>query len=344
MSGGLGGGTGPVGPAEPWAYVAWWGMVAVGLVGSALCSGVELGAYSLNRVRLDLRANRRPPDRSALIIREEVGRPDRFLVTILIFANLFGYVASAGVTELLTRAGFNDALTVAINFAVLAPTIFVWADCVPKELFRLEADRLTYRFAGFVRLLRLIATWTGVLWVIGGVARLVERGTGLRRDEAHMSDARQRVAGLLKEGASGGALSDSQATLLERALVFGRATVESEMVPWSKVRPIGADWDLPRVINAVAGLNHARFPVVDRTGRVVGVLRQLDLALWPQKPLGDLLTPAGRLTPRMPVMDALAEMHRIGAGLAVVESDGKPVGLVTTKDLVEPLTGDLPDF
>lgn len=344
MSGGIGGGGGPVEPAEPWAYAVWWAMVVVGLGGSALCNGVELGTYSLNRVRLDLRANRRPPDARAVVLRDEVSKPDRFLATILIFTNLFGYVSSVGVTQLLTHAGYSDGLTVAINFAVLAPTIFIWADCVPKELFRLEADRLTYRLAGFVRWLRLIATGTGVLWVISGVARLVERATGLHRDAAHMSDARQRLAGLLKEGASGGALTEHQATLLERALVFGRATVESEMVPWSKVRPIGAEWERARVINAVAGLNHARFPVVDRTGRVVGVLRQLDLALWPQKTLGDLMSPAARLTPRMPVTDALSEMHRVGAGLAVVESDGKPVGLVTTKDLVEPLTGDLPDF
>jgi CBS domain containing-hemolysin-like protein len=338
------GGAIPGESVEPWVQAAWWAMVALGLTGTALCNGVELGAYTLNRVRLDLRANRRPPDRAAILLREEVNHPDRLLATILIFTNVFGYLASAGVTGLLTHAGYSDAATVAINFAILAPTIFVWADCVPKELFRLEADRLTFRFAGFVRVLRLVASWTGVLWVALGLARLVERVAGLRRDESHLSDARQRVAALLREGASAGALTEGQATLLDRALVFGRTVVESEMVPWSKVRPIGLEWDRARVIDAVAGLNHARFPVVGKDGRVVGALRQLDLALWPNKSLAELLSPVARLTPRMPVTEALEAMHRAGAGLGVVESDSKPVGLVTVKDLIEPLTGDLPDF
>ncbi len=337
-------GAGLPGPVEPWVYAAWWGMVLVGLTGTALCNGVELGAYTLNRVRLDLRSNRRPPDRAALILREEVGKPDRLLATVLIFTNLFGYLASAGVTGLLTHSGYPDGATVAINFAILAPTIFVWADCVPKELFRLEADRLTYRLAGFVRGMRLLATWTGVLWVVGGLARAVERLAGLRRERLHLSDARQRVAALLREGASAGALSESQATLLDRALVFGRATVGSEMVPWNKVRPIGLEWDRARLIDVAAGLNHARIPVVGKDGRVVGVIRQLDLAIWPNKTVAELLSPVARFSPRTPVFDALAEMVRTGAGMGVVESDGRPVGLVTTKDLVEPLIGDLPDF
>lgn len=338
------GGAGGAGGADIVALAGWVALALAGLAGSALCSGAELGAYSVNRVRLDLRASRRPADPLALTLRAELEKPDRLLATLLIFSNIFGYLASVGVTQTLARMGYADAWVLVINVLILAPGIFLLGDALPKELFRLEADRLTYAVAPVLRLMRLTAGATGLLGLLGALARVVEAWAGLRREDTAISEPRQRIAAMLREGASAGALSASQASLVDRAMRLRQSTVETEMVPWSLVRPLGAEWDRARIISAVAAKPHSRYPVVDRAGRVVGILNQMDLHLRPAEPVSALLTPVVRLAPRSGVIDALATMHRAGARLAVVESDGRPVGLVSTKDLVEPLTGELADL
>jgi hypothetical protein len=79
------------------------------------------------------------------------------------------------------------------------------------------------------------------------MALVVEAWAGLRRDDAAISEPRQRIAAMLCEGASAGPLSASQPSLIDRGMHRRQATVESEMVPWSRARPLGVDWARARI-------------------------------------------------------------------------------------------------
>jgi putative hemolysin len=328
-------------------YILWWVAAAVGILGSAMCSGVELGCYSLNRVRLNLRAtgagNASKPDALASMLRAEVERPDRLLATILIGNNCFNFLGSLAITALLSRTGQPDGVIAAINTLVLTPILFIFGETLPKVIFRQEADRLTYPFAPIIRFMRILFTIVGIIPLLAWLTHAVQRALKLPQEEL-ISDARQRMAALVREGASGSSVSESHATLIDRALAFGRISVDAEMVPWSKVTSYPADWDRARLLRVFARTPHSRVPLTDRQGRVVGVIRQIDLYINAKaSPKQLMLTPA-RLTPEMTGHQALKLLRETQARIGIVESDGKPVGLVTTKDLVEPLTGELPDW
>jgi putative hemolysin len=328
---------------SPMELVLWSLLAIVSVIASAMCSGVEIGCYTLNRVRLDLRSHRQPPDVPARIIQRELERPDRLLSTLLISNNIVNYTGALATTALFEATGQPDGVVAVLNTCVLAPVLFVLGEAFPKEFFRGQADRLTYVFARPLAAVRLTLTFTGVLPLVRFVTSVVERAAGLPPE--HISDARQRIALLLKEGAGHGVLSESQVTLVDRALLFQSVTVGDEMVPWSAVRAIPADSDRARVPRLIGDAAHARIPVVDRRGRVTGVLRQLDLHTRPDAPLAQLVTPPVRLLKSTSVHDALVKMRESKARLAIVEDDqGRPVGIVTTKDLVEPLTGELADL
>ncbi|HZW05487.1 MAG TPA: CBS domain-containing protein, partial [Phycisphaerales bacterium] len=59
------------------------------------------------------------------------------------------------------------------------------------------------------------------------------------------------------------------------------------------------------------------------------------------KPVEQLMKPAVRLAAGVPVRDAMKRLMGAGERMAVVVENGRPIGLVTMKDLVEPLTGEL---
>lgn len=321
-----------------------WALLFVGsIVMSALISGTEMGCYSVNRVRLHVRASASPPDRLARMILDEIARPVRLLITVLVCNNIVNYFGAMATAELFSRSGLGEAAVAVVSTCVLTPLLFVLGEAVPKELFRLAADRLSPRMAPLLRGLRVLLQITGVVALMSGVISLVERLAGVRAQE--VTDPRQRMAQLLKEGQGQGVLSEAQVSLLDRAMLLREITVGDEMVPWASVRAIPADVTRERAMRLIGPASHARIAAVDRAGRVVGVLRQIDLHLRPQAIPADLFVEPARLTREMRIRAALTAVTASAAKIGVVQdAAGRPIGLVTPKDLIEPLTGELSDL
>lgn len=325
-------------------HLLYWGMSIVGLAGMALCAGAEIGSYSVNRVRLHLAAEGGSSSLRARWLKGEIDRPDRMLLGLLVAVNVFGKIMADGTTALVVAGGYSEWQVIAINVILLTPITLIFAEALPKELFRLEADSLMYRLAGPLRWWRQLLSWTGVLPLLMWFSRWVERVAGLSGTGDSLGDARQRIAMLLKEGASHGALSESQNSLVDRALRLREATVADEMLLWSQVRTVPIEWDRARIMAIAESIPHARVPLVDRRGRVVGVLRLIDLYCRPGETIERLRLEPARLTEGQSVLAALDAVRASRSGMGIVEKDGRPVGLVTSKDLVEPITGDLPDW
>ena len=315
----------------------------VGFVLSGLFSGIETGIYTLNRVRLAVGVAR--ADGAALRLRRELDRPGRTLSTILIGTNASSYLASFALAELLHHGlGVEgDWALIAVEAALLTPVLFIFAETLPKDLFRTYTDRWTYSLVWLLVASRWVFICCGLLPLVHLGATLAGRLIGAGPEPA--VTARQRISLLIKEGAGVGLLSESQTSLADRALAMGDRTVATEMVPWDRVVTIdlGADHlgRMSRMRRSDSGFT--RYPVVDQTGRAVGVLSVLDAMLEPTQSTARLMTEPITFHPRTPVTEALRSLRsaRQPMAVAVDETDNRPLGLVTLKDLVEPLTGEL---
>jgi putative hemolysin len=109
---------------------------------------------------------------------------------------------------------------------------------------------------------------------------------------------------------------------------------------------IQRSWTREAVLAFIQKHPYSRFPVADG-GRLVGVVEHVDICLSGLalgeggKPIEQLMKPAVRLAASVPVRDAMRTLMSEGERMAVVVEGGRPIGLVTMKDLVEPLTGEL---
>jgi CBS domain containing-hemolysin-like protein len=116
------------------------------------------------------------------------------------------------------------------------------------------------------------------------------------------------------------------------------------MVRWRRVVSLPVDAD-PRRRGAVfRACSFTRLPVVDRAGRAIAIVSWVDAALDRAAPTRELAAPALTVAPDTKVLDALATMRHARQPMAIVEDrqTKQPLGLVTLKDLAEPLTGELP--
>lgn len=321
--------------------VFWGAVLAAGLCGSAFCSGVETGFYTMNRVRLTVLAARvGRGGRSARRLRWLTQHPEQVIATTLIGNNLSNNLTVLGLTVFLEARGMSDAAMILLNVFVVTPLLLIFCESLPKETFRRAADRVMHKVVLPLEVARLLLTVCGLLPLLlaltRGVSRLVrvapEKAMGHREEFEH----------LLREGASLGQLSASQQELLDRALMVESATVAQHMVPWRDVTTIRHDWDRARLMRLLIRAPFKALPVVDLRGRTVGVVSHMDAYLNAGADARALTRPVVTLAPSESVAAALLRLRAKGGQIAVVEVEGRPVGVVSLGRLLEPLVGAVP--
>lgn len=303
------------------------GLCVVGIGGSALCSGLETGFYSINRIRLRLRAGE--GDRKAELIRAELNQHDRLLTTLLIWNNVFNYLGSLGLTAILFSLGLSEGWVIGLQVLVLTPVLLIFAESLPKEVFRVRADDLSRRFVSTVRVLR----WgcSPVLLGVLGFARVVTRLVGAGAESG--GDRRNRIATLLKEGVSHGTISRLQASLIDDAMDLARTPVGELGVPMARMSCV-VQGVTPEMLFEAARLADGE-PVVllDTSGRVVSLFEPLDIGLGRTENAPEPI----RLDAAMGAREALAAMADRGVRAAVLVRGNRDAGVVTTRWIVRPL-------
>lgn len=324
---------------------AFWLMVAIFFVlAGGFYSGSEMGLYCLNRVRLRLRAER-GETRSAQSLLRIASRQQETVLGILLGTNLSNYLLTVATVALL--AGTFNIQPNRVEFyaaAILSPLIFVIGDVVPKNWFQIEADRLMYKSASLLRASVVLFRATGILWLLHGMTRIGARLAGHdEREDWH--GPRAEVVGLLREGAAEGALTEEQARIVERVMNLSSIRVGSIMVPRQRVATAPIDASRRAFEQIVRGHNYSRMPVITRDRKtIVGIVNVYDVLAdergagvkaWMQEPL--------TIRARDSAASALVHLQRARATMAVVTDPRRGfVGIVTLKDVVEEIFGELP--
>ncbi|MFA7257337.1 MAG: CNNM domain-containing protein, partial [Kiritimatiellales bacterium] len=122
------------------------------IVIAGIYGGCETGGYLLNRIRLRSRVRRM--EHAALRLHKVLADAYLFIFTVLIGHNIAVYLVSRSVTQLYLNAGFSGPVHTVLGFipwnAETAATLtlmlplFIFAEIIPKNLYRRRADTLMY--------------------------------------------------------------------------------------------------------------------------------------------------------------------------------------------------------
>ena len=322
--------------------IFWFSLMLLGFAASGFYSGTETGAYSMNRIRLHIFDRR--GDHRASQLHRLLDNPTLLLSTLLVGNNLANYIGTASLAVILDAQGLPDWENILLNTLIVTPILFIFCETLPKDLFAAYSDKLMYPLARFLTWSRWLFTLSGLVPVIGYFSRFIMRtlGHGGRVNPFH---PRRQVKLLVKEGVGYGLLSDEQSALVERVLDLANRTVGDEMLPWEEVLTVKADQSIDSLWQLADQTSRTRFPVLDQADAVVGILDITDVLIRQREkcpPVADLMQPATDLPAAMPVRQALRAMRSKHIGLAIVRGRLSEVqGIVTIKDLVEAVTGEL---
>ena len=160
---------------------------------------------------------------------------------------------------------------------------------------------------------------------------------------------------LVTQSARAGLLTGPERELVQRAFTFSDQTAGEVMVPRTEIIALPIESTIQDALRVAQRYRHTRFPVYEKTiDNVTGILSTKDLLSLasrrpPRSALSDntlrrLVRPALVVPQGASVIEVLARMKAARQPMAVVLDEfGGTAGLVTLKDLVERLLGEIGD-
>lgn len=317
--------------------------VLLALAASALFSGAETGVYCLNRVRLRVASEEGRVD--ARRLERLMRHPEKLVITTLLGTNVADYVLTACATALLLHVQAWHSVAEVLATLLVTPLILVFGGVIPKDWFRQHSNRLMMRLVWPLLIAMRAAESVGVVWLLRTLTRRLLRWLDPQRAQREGDLLpRTRTLHLLREGAVRGGLTTIQRDLIERVLTISEVRIGQVMVPRARAATVSRDIGREDFLRIARMAHFSRFPVYEGDPRnVVGTVNVYDV--FNDEARRDVVThvrPAVFLKAYESVSMALMELQRRRETMAVVQDrTGQCVGVLTIKDLVEEIVGDL---
>ena len=319
---------------------------------SAVYSGLETGVYRLSRLRLRLGAEKGLL--SYALLSKSIHSGPGLLLSLLVANNLANYAATSSMTYLFTTLVSSQRLAELLATSVTAPLLFVLAESLPKNVFLYRADALTAFFAPLLFVTHRILTWCGIVPLLRIVSQFFGRliGSPLTSPAAVTSSQKHQIRAILRDTHEEGLLSPTQTEIIDRIINVPGLRLSAVMVPLADVQSISIDSDRAALLNMLKRFSFTRLLVWDQTPEnIVGYINVYSVLGAEQgfESLKTFITPIRKLDATTSVIDAIDVVRREELRVVLVmrsrrSGQARPIGIVTMKDLVEELLGELAEW
>jgi putative hemolysin len=319
---------------------------------AGLFAGSETGMYQFSRLRLRLGIEtKRLP---YIILGNCLSDSQGLLLSMLIGTNLAHYIATSIVTSMFLGKVETEHAAEFFATVLTVPILFIFAELIPKNMFFYRADLLMPYISPVLYFFHKLLSWCGIVPALRLISGFFARMVGLAASSRTFIATAQRhkVQAILQDTHEEGILSPVQSDIINRLVGISHVHIGSVMIPIQNVETVDVDSDDSALLNKLNKCAFTRLPVTEgRAENIIGFVSIYD-ALSPLEKFSDLRSftePIRKLDADMTVIDAMNIMQKENNKIALVIRAGhfgrqRPVGIVTMKDLVEELLGELAEW
>jgi len=306
---------------------------------SSYFSGIEIAIYCINRVRLQYKVDR--GIRSAKIIKRLLEDPQALICTILIGNNIVNYLAAATFTNIMSE-NISQANPELIATLILAPIMLVFAEVMPKNICQRRADTFLYTASPSIKFFsQLFLPLVYVLKGANKIPQLFLKNVSKRTTIF----TPYRLGFFIREGVEEGIISSYQDMMARNIMKLGSIPIKKIMIPLKRTTMVSYDVSAEQIMGFAKSVRVSRLPVYKGSkSNIIGLINLFDfLSVGTEKStISDFLKETEYLNAETLIDDALVRMQKTKQRMAIVTNkDNESIGIVTIKDLVEEIVGEL---
>ena len=323
--------------------IVYLAILGLCILGSGFFSGSETALVGVPRERV---VQLLETDKRAVRLAALTSDPDRMLSTLLVGNNLVN-ILGASVATVLFIDLLGEDWGPWVSTAVVTSVVLLVGEITPKNL----ATRFPERFS----LLVAPAIWnlSRVLQPITRLFLSLSRGLfrlfGVDPKAGPSPITEDDIRAMAALGEREGDIEAAERDIIHSVFMLADRQVREVMTPRSDIDALSNPVSIADVRSAVAASGHSRFPVIEHDlDEVTGVLHVKDLLRMPAEPSDDdirrVLREPTFVPETKPLLELLHEMRtRRRAFALVLDEHGGIEGLITIKDIVSELVGELQD-
>ncbi len=326
---------------------------------NAVFACAEIAVISANVVKLKKMSE--DGDRRARRLLSLTETPARFLATIQVAITLAGFLGSAfaadnfsdRVVDWLMAVGVTispaklDVLAVLGITLVLSYITLIFGELVPKRIAMQDAEKVGLSMSALLwATAKLFAPLVWFLTVsTNGVLRLL----GIPPETKDEKVTEEEIRIMVDAGSESGTIDDIEQNLIHNVFEFDDKLVEEVMTHRTEVAFLDADESLAVWEKKMIDTRHSVYPVFrGNTDHIIGVVSMKDYFKYKntdrQTVLSEAVKPAQFVPETQHIDDLFRNMKKSRTHFAIVVDEyGGVDGIVTMKDLLKELVGDLED-
>ncbi|MDR2627515.1 MAG: hemolysin family protein [Dysgonamonadaceae bacterium] len=332
-------------------------LIILGLIlMNGLLSMAEIALISARKSRLETDAKK--GNKAAQTALKLAGQPDKFLSTIQIGITLIGIITGLYSGEAFAHdlAGLLETVPALAPYApgiakttvVIVVTYFtlVLGELVPKRIGMNRAETVSRIMAQPMYLLSRITT--PFVWLLSRSTTITVRLLGIpQNDDNKITE--EEIKAIVKEGYDVGEVQEVEQDIVERVFNLGDRNVGSIMTHRSDLVWLDLTDSNEKIREKVQENLYNTYPVISETfHKMRGVVYLKDLfgkIYTPDFSLEELIRPVQYLPENLSVYKALEQFRdaRVKYGI-VTDEFGDVQGIVTLKDIMEALVGEMPEI
>ena len=324
---------------------------------NAVFACAEIAVISINEqkiAKLASQGNKKAQRLAAL-----TSRPARFLATIQVAITLSGFLGSAFAADNFsgTLADWLFDLGIPLSRSTLATVslilitlilsyfTLVFGELVPKRLAMKKAESLALAMSGLISVISTL--FAPVVWFLSLSTNTILRLLRIDPNEEDDPVSEEEILLMVDAGSKKGAIDQEEQEFIQNVFKFDDMTAEEIAIHRTEVTLLWMEESMEEWNRTIYENRFSLYPVCeDSKDHIIGILHTKDYFRLADKSREQVLASAVRpayFVPENIKADILFRNMKKGRhSMAVVLDEyGGMIGIVTLKDLVEQLVGDL---
>jgi len=324
---------------------------------NAFFASAETAIMSLNKNKikhLALEGNKK-----ALLLAKLIEEPTKFLSTIQIGITLAGFLASASVATAISNnfEGYLNNLSVPYSpqIALASITIalsyimLVFGELFPKRIAMQNSEAIA--MFSVVPILYVSKVAVPFIWLLSVSTNFLVKITGLNNAKIEEKLSKEEIKSLIEVGQQRGAINETAKKMINNIIEFDDKSAKEVMTPRTEVFLIDINEPTMQFLDKLLEEKYSRVPVYEGdVDNIIGVLHMKDFIVEARKSgfenvnIKNILQPPYLVYQSKNIDELFRELKISKNHMAVlIDEYGGFSGVVTVKDLIEEVMGNIED-